>query len=777
MKLRITVLYPVLLILLCVFFWSELVFLNKIPFFRDIILQFYPWQIFADNSVSSGVVPLWNNFSGCGSPFIANLQSAVFYPLKLIFYLMPLVAAVKLYVVSHFVLAAIFMFYLAKDFKISGKAAFFSALVFTFNGYMVSRVEFFSVMSSSVWIPLIILLLKRLIETGKFKYFALSSLAVSMPVFAGSVQIYFYNFLIALAFVIWYSWPGKKEWWRNTGIYIAVTAMSLLLSSIQLLPFLEFVMNSVRQSGMPYSFASNWSLYPAKLINFLTPFIWGNPSISAYYGTDQFWVSCFYCGILSVLLIIMYYTAKFSGKLKKTGESALIGYFSLILIFFLLLSLGKYGIIHRALYEILLPFRMIRYPGVAIYGVVFCLALISGLIMDKLPLFIVKKGLFKKITLYFFVLVFTLVSVYVYFNYFKKNVDPARLQVANSSLFVGIVMIVAITFILYLFVNKRLSKTALLTVLSILLYFDLFVNSGGILPLLPPDPILAQPKTVEYLKADSSNYRVDMAQNAMITYRLNYQDDRRYVNGYPYKNYIRDIKEILHENSGIMYGIESSEIYDPMRITRQDKYFGCLMGQKTARETPLLDLANIKYLLSNQEIPEKGFIKRAEIDGIKIFENQNVLPRAFVVYNTENAAGSNEAFLKLSKKEFLPAETAVIEGEQTEFIRNKGQKSTSANAVYLSANKVRISFNAVIPGALVLLDSYYPGWEVYTDGIPGKILRTNYLFRGVLVPAGIHTVEFIYRPVSFRAGVAVSLSTFAFLLLASIWLWAKNIYR
>ena len=775
MKSRSSAAYLVSLVLLSVFFWSEMVFLNKIPFYRDIILQFYPWQIFANNSISAGVVPLWNNFSGCGTPFIANLQSAVFYPFKLIFYLLPFVPAVKIFIITHFILAAFFMFYLVRDFKVSGRAAFFAALIFAFNGYMVSRVEFFSVLASSVWVPLIILMLKKLIDTGKYKFLAFSALALSMPIFAGSVQIYFYNFIIALAFVIWYSRSVKKEWRGSTGLFISAMVLSLLISAIQLLPFVEFVMSSVRQAGMPYSFASNWSLYPTKLINFLTPFIWGNPSVSAYYGSDQLWVSCFYCGIPSIILILAYFTMRFSGKFKDVGSGKLIGFFSVILFLFVLISFGKYGLLHWLLYQIVLPFRMIRYPGVAMYAVVFSTAIVSGLIIEKLPLLAVKKNEFKKIAYSITGLILLLVAVGLYMNLFKKTVDPVRLRVANDSIFIGIAMMAAVIFLIYLFVKKRLTNTALLTAFSLLLFFDLFVNSGGIIPLLPPETVLAQPKTAEYLKADSTDFRVDMAQNTLINYRLLYQDDRRHLNGYPYKNYIKEVKEILHENSGILAGIESSEVYDPMRISRHDKFFGYLMGQKMARETPLLDLANIKYLLSNQEILEKGYVKRAKIGRLKIFENQNVLPRAYVVYNTENTANSAETFQKLIAKEFVPSETAIVEGENTEYIKSKGQKYSTAGAIYLSANTVRVNFNAAGPGVLVLLDAYYPGWEARVDGIQSKILRTNYMFRGVLVPAGVHTVEFNYRPLSFRAGAAITISTLVLLMLAMVWLWAKKI--
>ena len=59
---------------------------------------------------------------------------------------------------------------------------------------------------------------------------------------------------------------------------------------------------------------------------------------------------------------------------------------------------------------------------------------------------------------------------------------------------------------------------------------------------------------------------------------------------------------------------------------------------------------------------------------------------------------------------------------------------------------------------LVLSDLYYPGWRAVVDGRPADILRANYLMRAVAVPAGRHTVGFVYEPASFKAGIAASLA-------------------
>ena len=45
-------------------------------------------------------------------------------------------------------------------------------------------------------------------------------------------------------------------------------------------------------------------------------------------------------------------------------------------------------------------------------------------------------------------------------------------------------------------------------------------------------------------------------------------------------------------------------------------------------------------------------------------------------------------------------------------------------------------------GFMVLTDSFYPTWKATIDGKGTKIYRTDYNFRGIIVPAGNHKIEF-----------------------------------
>ena len=74
----------------------------------------------------------------------------------------------------------------------------------------------------------------------------------------------------------------------------------------------------------------------------------------------------------------------------------------------------------------------------------------------------------------------------------------------------------------------------------------------------------------------------------------------------------------------------------------------------------------------------------------------------------------------------------------------------------------------------MLADAYHPGWKLRVDGKEQRILRANYLFRAVELPAGNHKVEFSYEPETFRIGLRISLCTAGLLLVTPLLAWLRR---
>jgi hypothetical protein len=64
----------------------------------------------------------------------------------------------------------------------------------------------------------------------------------------------------------------------------------------------------------------------------------------------------------------------------------------------------------------------------------------------------------------------------------------------------------------------------------------------------------------------------------------------------------------------------------------------------------------------------------------------------------------------------------------------------------LLASRVEATFDADCNRLLVFTDSWASGWSATIDGVPTPVLRVNNAIRGVIVPAGEHSLIWDYRP-------------------------------
>jgi len=81
---------------------------------------------------------------------------------------------------------------------------------------------------------------------------------------------------------------------------------------------------------------------------------------------------------------------------------------------------------------------------------------------------------------------------------------------------------------------------------------------------------------------------------------------------------------------------------------------------------------------------------------------------------------------------------------------------SAARIVKYQPNRLTIETSASMPTVLVVSEIFYPGWEVSVDGQPGQLLLTDYLLRGVALPAGAHNIEMNYSAPAARNGAIIS---------------------
>lgn len=157
-----------------------------------------------------------------------------------------------------------------------------------------------------------------------------------------------------------------------------------------------------------------------------------------------------------------------------------------------------------------------------------------------------------------------------------------------------------------------------------------------------------------------------------------------------------------------------------------------------------------------------------DLESTRIYENRNVMPRAWLTSAVLNIQAKQVlTAVKTSKLPngaiFNPRSTALIE-EPIDFTTQIPDPSATVQVEFPTETQVRLQTHSTQPSFLVLSDVFYPGWEAHIDGKPAHIFQTNYIFRGLQLPSGDHTVSFSFRPKSFAIGCGISGASFALLL-------------
>mgnify|MGYP000975380760 CR=1 FL=1 len=187
-----------------------------------------------------------------------------------------------------------------------------------------------------------------------------------------------------------------------------------------------------------------------------------------------------------------------------------------------------------------------------------------------------------------------------------------------------------------------------------------------------------------------------------------------------------------------------------------------------------LDLLSVRWLLAtswndSERILSSSparFRRARTFHSLVLFENLRALPRAFLVpASGARAATREEPWAALDDPAFDPERSVLLEGGDGPSAKTAaGAGPGRVVAIEDGGERVDVRVEVAEPSVLVLADAWYPGWEVEVDGRAARLLRANAAFRAVVLPAGARSVSFLYRPLSFRLGAALSLAALAVVL-------------
>ena len=367
-----------LFVLLLFLFWDVLVDPGAVysHWRGDTYRYFVHYRRFGFERLAAGDVPLWNPHTFAGGPFVGGFQSALFYPLNLVYLLLPLGTALDLEAFFACVLMAFFTYAWARNAEQTPLGGFLAAVTATLGATFWLRIMagMETVTSTLAWTPLLFLATDRALARPGLGPFLLATLGFAMQLLAG-YPTYAALTVFALGIYVLCRLPGASH---RVGTLVTLSAAGLLglaLAAIQIGPGLETTSESVRNLGMGFRFASSFPMPPENFALFFFPGLYGDVLSTPYWAQSFFWDANPYIGIGSLILAIV--------GLAHGPRSHVWPALVLVLLFGVA-SVGRALPVYSFLYHWVPLFQLVRAPSKLVFFTCFPLALIAGFGADAL---------------------------------------------------------------------------------------------------------------------------------------------------------------------------------------------------------------------------------------------------------------------------------------------------------------------------------------------------------------------------------------------------------
>ncbi len=529
----------------------------------DLFRQFYPFGLELSRALSAGRLPLWTNGLLAGFPLLAEGQVGALYPVNLVlFLLLPAQLAISYGVLFHLALAGCGMYLLARVLGLYRPGALLAGLAFSFNGFLFGHIVHPSIVATCAWLPWLLLFQNRLhgarIETrpGAWIWFCLASLGLGLQFLAGAMQIAFFNVVAFVAFGVAGigRWRQDEELPRPAMRQIALEiifdiALPLLLgaglAAAQLLPTLELVSFSPRSSGVGETEFTAYSLPPAYLTQFLSPFASGAPSEwnVEYYA---------YFGLTTLVLAVS------APLLRRERRVAFLGLFAIAALSF---ALGQLNPLYPPLYR--LPFLgYFRVP--ARYLMLFILpsVLLAGLAFEALANRLRPSGGFSKSILGVIAL-FSLSGVGMIVLAQSQPLDSWLKVLQVLPLLLACLMAGTLA----LGLTRRLERPVFRAVVLGLVLLDLLSYAhpffASIYAGVPPSSYEKLPRSIQALDPGLANTRT-------FTELVSWSESSTLASSV--RPYLPALRNSLYPNIGLIYGKPSAQAYTPLAYSKYTTY-------------------------------------------------------------------------------------------------------------------------------------------------------------------------------------------------------------
>lgn len=749
------------------------------------------WKAMAQNSFQykekHGHFPLWTNgmFSGMPAYQIAMEPKNPVSP-GILYFLFTLGLPKP---VSFFFLACVCFYFLSQVLRVNPYIGIIGSLAFAYATYNVVIVGagHDTKMQSIAFMPALIGSILLIYERRYWLGGVLTAIATTLLVGMNHPQIAYYTLLIAAFMSVSYAirWLKQKQFTHlaiSVGVVAVAALLGVLTNAVQLATTYGYAKESIRggsaladsttnstKTGLSTDYALSYSFYKSEPLVMMVPNMYGgstepieqkldeSKAVEALQSMPQELAS----QIGNVRL------AYWGGIVESAGTSgppyvgAIICFLTL-LGFFVLDNKHKWWILAASLMAIFMSwghyfegfntfllkalpmYNKFRAPSMTLVipTFLFCimavltLQKILGDVQDQKNIALYKKGLYLTGGVFLVLLLIYFSSdfrsefdrqllsqvtaapanVKDYVNSFLSGLRDDRKTLFFNSLLRSLFFIAVAAGVLWLFQKGRLSKLLAIGVIAVLAFIDVisvdakYLNADHFQDELEAQNNFVPTEADKQISQDTSFYRVLDLRNGLGT--LTYGANTAY----------------FHKSVGG---------YHPAKLSiYQDLIEHQLM--KFPASLPVYDMLNTKYIIQPDAAGKEV-----------VYPNLESAGPAWFVKTLRYEATPAAVMTALSN--FHPKDTAVLfSADQKAVPTPQWDSAASIRLVYNDNDDVLYQSNAMQPGFAVFSEVYYDkGWKAYIDNKEAPIVRTNYVLRGLSVPAGTHQIKFEFRPDSY----------------------------